>query len=109
MVNRYWRSYPWLLQMILLILMVFTLFYFSIYLALLIVPRAMGVSYADLSHMDPLSPVRVMRAGLVAQGIEHAGMFLVPATVFAAFSHPRIREYLGLRPPGKAVHWLLVT
>jgi len=109
MFNRYWRTYPWALQLALLMLMVFTLSSFATYLALMLVPGISGVPFNDLIHLTPLSNYKAIRAGLSAQAIAHIGMFMGPALLFAAFAHPRVREYLGLRAPGKPVHWLLVT
>ena len=109
MFNRYWRSYPWVLQMVLLILMVFTMVWFATLVALLVLPWVSGVATTALVHVTAASSPAIIRASLLTQAIGHAGMFLIPAWLFAACSHPRVREYLGLRLPGKPVHWLLIT
>jgi len=43
------------------------------------------------------------------QLIGSIGMFLLPAFLFAFLTHPSPAKYLGLRLPGKPVHWLLVV
>jgi len=109
MFTRYWRNYPWFLQLILFMLMVFIFMSFSTYLVLVLVPKIMGVKIADIAGLSGHSSFQVIRATLVAVAISHAGRFAIPALLFAVFVHPGAREYLGLRAPGKAIHWVLVT
>lgn len=109
MFNRYWRTYPWGMQVLLLILTIFTLASFVTYLLLLLMPKFTGLSFGDLTNLSATSTPRTLRAGLWLQAISHAGMFAIPGLLFATFAHPRVREYLGLRAPGKSIHWLLVT
>jgi membrane protease YdiL (CAAX protease family) len=90
-------------------LMVLTLSSFATYLILTLVPRISGLPFNDIVHLSPQSDHRTTRAGLIAQAISHTGIFTAPALLFAAFTHPRLREYLGLRLPGKPAHWLMVT
>lgn len=42
-----------------------------------------------------------------AQLIQFLGMFLVPSLLFAYFSDPEPKRYLGLKPPSKALYWAL--
>jgi membrane protease YdiL (CAAX protease family) len=109
MFNRYWRSYPWILQLILFFLMIFTLMSFVTFLVLAIVPKLSGASLTDIINLSPKSPASTARVALIVQVFSQIGTFVIPAILFAIFTHPRIREYLGLRPPGKRIHWLLVT
>ena len=109
MFNRYWRTYPWGLQVVLFTLMVSTLSSFATYLVLALLPRVTGLTFNDLVHLGPLSTLKTIRTALIAQAAEHNGTFLAPALLFASFAHPRVREYLGIRAPGKPIHWLLVT
>ena len=109
MFNRYWRTYPWGLQLALAFLMVFTFMSFSAFLTIVLVPTLTGVALKDLVELTGLSAPKAVRASLLAQAISQIGTFLAPAVIFAALTHPRLREYLGLRPPGKTIHWLLVT
>lgn len=109
MFNRYWRAYPWGMQMLLFFLTIFTLYSFGSYLVLALVPKISGVPLKDLVALSPAALPGQIRAALSAQAISHAFMFAVPGFIFAGFCHPRMREYLGLRAPGKPIHWLLVT
>lgn len=106
--NRYWREYPWGLQFLLFVLMIFTLSSFFMVIAYLVVPLFTGVPIADLAGLNDQSTRRIKDAFLLAQGISSTGVFLAPAVLFAYMAHPRPAEYLGLRKPGKAIHWLLV-
>lgn len=109
MFNRYWRTYPWVLQMALAFLTIFTLMSFSTYLILVLVPKFTGANMNDLLQLNESSPARMARISLFSQAIGSIGTFVMPALLFAGFAHPRMREYLGLRLPGKRIHWVLVT
>ena len=109
MFNRYWRTYPWGLQVALFLLMIFTLTSFATYLILVLLPKLSGTSIADIAVLGPASSFKTIRGALVAQGASHIGMFAGPALLFASFTHPRLRQYLGIRRPGKPIHWLLTT
>jgi len=45
---------------------------------------------------------------MLFQLITSIGIFMVPAVLFAYLAHPKPAAYLGLRAPGKPIHWLLV-
>lgn len=109
MFNRYWRTYPWGLQVALFFLTWFTLMSFATYLVLALMPKLTGLSFSDLTQMSSTTPLKAIRAGLCTQAIYHAGTFAAPGLLFAAFTHPKLRQYLGLRAPGKPIHWVLVT
>ncbi|MCD6065093.1 MAG: family intrarane metalloprotease [Flavipsychrobacter sp.] len=106
--NRYWREYPWGLQFLLFVLMVFTLTSFFTVVAYLVVPFFTGVPITELQGLNEQSTSRVKDAFLLLQTISSVGVFLAPALLFAYMTHPRPVEYLGLRKPGKAIHWVLV-
>jgi hypothetical protein len=109
MFNRYWRTYPWILQVVLLFLTCTTLMSFFTYLVLVLLPHFSHLSFTDLTQLTSTSDIHAIRTGLWVQAITHASTFALPGLLFTAFTHPRIRYYLGLRAPGKAIHWLLVT
>ncbi len=109
MFNRYWRTYPWGLQVALVMLTIFTLTSFATYLVLALLPHLSGYSFADMTQLGPGSKPGAIRAGIWAQAISHAGAFGAPGLLFALFTHPRMRGYLGLRSPGRLYHWLIVT
>jgi uncharacterized protein len=109
MFNRYWRTYPWALQVALFLLTVITLTSFATYLVLALVPRLSGLPIADITQLTPTSTPRAIRAALLAQVLYHSGLFTVPALIFAGFTHPKLSQYLGFRVPGRSRHWLYVT
>jgi membrane protease YdiL (CAAX protease family) len=45
-----------------------------------------------------------LRGGLL---IQFLGMFVIPSVLFAYFSDPRPKNYLGLKPPFRAMYWAL--
>jgi membrane protease YdiL (CAAX protease family) len=111
MFTKYFRVYPWWLQLILFILMIFVMFWLSVAIVLFIIPKATGVpqtALTDLSGLNENSPRALINAAMLFQLITSIGIFLVPALLFAYLAHPRPAGYLGLRAPGKPIHWLLV-
>ena len=106
--NRYWREYPLFLQSVLLLLMIFSFTSFFFAISQLIIPKATGVAIADLQNINETSPKSFIDAALWLQAITATGIFLLPALLFAYLTHPRPASYLGLRKPGKVVHWILV-
>ncbi len=107
--SRYWREYPLFLQLLLLILMMFSLGSFSIVVVSLLVPSITGAQIVDVAAVNPQSSRAVVNGALLAQLITASFAFLLPALLFAYMTHPRPQHYLGLRKPGKSIHWLLVT
>lgn len=109
MFNRYWRSYPWALRLALALLLVFTLISFTTYLILILGPKLSGLQYRDLIKITERSPAATIRTSMLTQGFASIGQYLLPAVLFAVFCHPRPRAYLGIRKPGKSLHWIIVT
>lgn len=72
--------------------------------------QAAGIPLAELSNMYTWdssnlgNKLIVIRSGLIAQFL---GMFLLPSLLFAYFSDPQPRPYLGLRRPAHAVYWII--
>ncbi len=105
---RYWRAYPWPLQLLLLLLLVFTFASLFTAIALVVVPALTGHSVADTAGVSKDSPRSLINAALLGQALTHAGIFLLPALLYAYLSHPAPGGYLGLRKPGRLMQWLLV-
>lgn len=104
MLNRYWRSYPWYLQLVQfigLMLIVASLFAVAIPPVLL---KLMNISTQDFLNLSDSSPRKIINVGLAVQFFSSIGIFLLPALLFAYFAHPRPKEYLGLRQPQKPSH-----
>jgi membrane protease YdiL (CAAX protease family) len=110
MFNRYWRSYPWWMQLIQLIILIFVLFSFLVLgIGYGLLPKLMNVSLGELVEISGQTPDRVLRVVFIIQALFSAGVFLLPALLFGYFTHPRPKEYLGLRPAGKPLQWILVA
>lgn len=107
--NKYWRSYPWWLQLILYILMIFTLASFFMFISIILVSKYTGVDSTQLTYITAKSPQRLIDGALIAQVVVTIGVFLLPALLFSYLMTPRPKEFLGLRKPGKSIHWLLVV
>lgn len=106
---RYWRHYPKFLQVILLMLMVFTLFSFSSAVISFCIPPLFGVSVQEVIQFKASSSESVINANLFAQIISSIFKFLLVALLFAYLTHPQASDYLGLRLPQKKMLWLLTV
>lgn len=106
---RYFRTYPWGLQLLLFMLMVFTFLSATQALVLALLPGLTGYQLTDLYGINPASPAPLIGAAIITQGVQNAFMFGVPALLFGYMAHPSPSYYLGLRRPGKALHWILAV
>lgn len=106
---RYFRTYPWGLQLLLFMLMVFTFLSATQALVLALLPGLTGYQLTDLYGINPASPAPLIGAAMITQGVQNAFMFGVPALLFGYMAHPTPSYYLGLRRPGKALHWILAV
>ncbi|MCB0698152.1 MAG: CPBP family intramembrane metalloprotease [Chitinophagaceae bacterium] len=97
MFNKYWREYPIWMQLLLLILMVFTMFSAATVLSLLLVPMLTGVSTAEVVSIDVNSPHKTVFAFKIFQMISNLALFGGTAFLFAYTSHPEPVTYLGFR------------
>lgn len=107
MFSRYWRSYPWWLQLVLFGLMIFIFVSLSQVIAYVVIPKVTGVQLADLVNMNEKSSLAVIKGAFILQVISAIGLFLLPSLLFANLAHPRPGKYLGLVKPGKAIQPLL--
>jgi membrane protease YdiL (CAAX protease family) len=106
--NRYWRSYPGWLQIVLFAMMAFSLFSFMQVVAFVLIPKITSTPVSALTHISASSSRADVNGFLVMQALMASGLFLIPSILFAYLTHPKPFGYLGLRKPGKAIHWLLV-
>lgn len=107
MFNRYWRSYPWFFQLLQFIILIVVMASFFIVALTPVVLNLMHVSIDALKDVNEKTPRPVINAFLVIQFLTSIGIFLLPVLLFAYFTHPRPRKYLGLVKPGKSLHWWL--
>lgn len=109
MFNRYWRDYPWFLQLVLFGLMAFTLVSFSGLILHMLMPSMTGYSVATILAMTAESSDKLKSAFLWTQGISSVFGFMLPPLLFAYLSHPRVKPYLGLKAPQQPLHILLAV
>jgi uncharacterized protein len=109
MFNRYWRIYPWYLQLFLFIMMIFVVFSSVYYVCGSLIQKIAHVSTTDLLSINENSSRAIIQNSLLLQFCTHAGIFLLPSLLFSYLAHPRPLQYLGLRAPGKSSQWLWVT
>lgn len=101
---KYFRTYPWALQLLLFVLLVFTLYWLGIACTNLVLQQTRGISLVDALKVTGKSSPQQIHTALAIQGVFSTAMFLVPSLLFANLTHPRPLEYIGLRSPRKALH-----
>ena len=110
---KYFRYYPWALQLLLFVLMVFTLAFFAASMAIVFIPAFTGYNFVQLEKqmglIDIHSPAALIDVAMIVQGIFSLFVFLVPALLFSYLTHPEPAKYLGFRKPGKWIQLLLVV
>ena len=106
---RYFRVYPWALQLLLFVLVFFTIRSGAEVVVLSVLTKMTGFTLAQLVAITPGSPASLVNVGIWLQGILNLATFCVPAFLFAYLSTPRPKDFLGLRPPGKPIQLLLVV
>src|SRR4051812_21680153 len=106
---KYFRAYPWGLQLLLFFMMIITMMGFGTVMVLTFLPKITPYSPLQLENISAQSPASLISTTLVVQGVLSTFIFLVPAFVFSYLAHPSPKEYLGLRAPGKKIQLLLVV
>src|SRR4051812_37102729 len=104
---KYFREYPWGFQLLLFLLMIFTMISAGNAPGYAVLPRLSGYSMLQLQTLDEHSPVRLVNTSIAVQGFLSLFIFALPSLLFAYLSHPRPGQYLGLRAPGKSVQVIL--
>ncbi|MBN9482781.1 MAG: hypothetical protein BGO70_07895 [Bacteroidetes bacterium 43-93] len=108
MFNRYWREYPWFLQLILFGLMVFTFASFTTLVCTMLWPKLMGYSVAQAATVGADASKSLINASIILQGVISMSVFLLPPLVYANQTHPSVTYYLHLQKPGKPIQWILI-
>src|ERR1700760_3824655 len=96
---KYFRSYPWMLQLFLLLMLVVTMMSGSAFICMKLLPVFTPYVFTQLMTVNEHSPASLIQAAIVVQGVMSLFIFLVPSFLYAYLSHPRPAEYLGLRKP----------
>ncbi len=110
MLNRYWREYPLLVQMLLFVIMIFVLAGFAIKVVMPVAVHWLtGIQGLDLQQLTKESHPGEIRAALLWQGLFSISIFLVPSLLFTYQTTPHMQHYLGLRKPASSRHWILTA
>jgi membrane protease YdiL (CAAX protease family) len=104
---KYFRSYPWGLQLLLFLLMVFTFMSAAGVIIPGILTKTTGFTAMQMEGIGPASSPALVNASLIVEGVLNLFIFCIPALLFAYLSTPRPASYLGLRKPVKNVQLLL--
>lgn len=107
MFNKYWRSYPYLLQLFLLIMMIFTLLSAATYIAFSVPQMITGVSTEEITNISTASSQKILNAARLQQLLFSLIFFSGVAFLYAYASHPRPLKYLGFSRVKKPAHVLL--
>jgi membrane protease YdiL (CAAX protease family) len=67
----------------------------------------MNVSFDDIKTLSVNSSANAIAGGMVLQFFSTLGIFLLPALLFAYFTHPRPLHYLGIRKPANLLHLIV--
>lgn len=94
---RYWRHYPRLLQLALLLLLVFTLVSFSLVIANFFAVKIYGVGALATASLNMQSPPKLIAAAKLVQTISSLFSFFGSALLFAYLAHPKPLQYVGMR------------
>ena len=89
MFNKYWRTYPWPIQLLQFIVMVAIMASFFAFTVPLLLYKQMHISTEAILTLSDQSPRRIINAMLVGQIFSSAGLFLLPALLFAYATHPK--------------------
>lgn len=108
MFNKYWREYPWFLQLMQFVLLIFICTAFFSVFTVYLVPLVTGVDLDAIKGLSAESSPGVRIAAFITQGAGHIGIFLVPSALFAYAVHPHPLKYLGIIRPKDNRQWLLV-
>lgn len=107
MFNRYWRDYPWFMQLMQFALMIFIFMGFTAVLLGYVLPNTLGISTDAINTVSAKSPMHVIHGVLLLQFTGSFMLILLPAYLFAYNTHPNALKYLGLvKPNGNQLLWV---
>jgi len=105
---KYFRSYPWRMQLWLFVVIAFFLMWASQKIIPPLFTRITGFVISQLEGVSPDSPPALINAAVTLEGLYNLCLFLLPAFLFAYLTHPEPVAYLGLKAPGKKIQLVLV-
>jgi membrane protease YdiL (CAAX protease family) len=104
---KYFRAYPWGLQLFFFMMMIVTMLGFASTMFLMLLPQFSGYTLDQITKIDEHSPAALVNTSMIVQGIGSLFVYLIPAALFAYLAHPRPAPYLGLVKPGRSMQPLL--
>lgn len=102
MFNRYWRDYPWWMQIMQFGLMVSIFWFFAPAIEYVIV-LVTDISPKLIRDVNENSATKVINAVILLQFVSAIFIFLLPPVLFAYATHPKPMQYIGFRRPGKPI------
>lgn len=106
---KYFRAYPWGMQLLLLVLMSFTLLSAAQVVIGSLMFKVTGVSPTQISGIGPGTSQTIINAALWVQGVGNFIIYFLTAFVFAYLAHPNPTGYVGMRRPVRIFHFPLVV
>lgn len=106
---KYFRTYPLGLQLLLFILMTFTMLFLAVALIGVLLPNVFGVPATSIQNISDKSEPLFIHLSLLAQGLGSLMIFAGSTFLFTYLAHPSPKKYLGLSAPQKPVHLLLAV
>src|SRR5688572_19905136 len=103
MFNKYWREYPFLLQVVLLVLMLFTMGSAGYLISALLTPMLTGATLKEMVDITEESSSAVINASRLMQMLNNLVAFAIAAYLYAYASHPQPIRYLGFRKINKVL------
>ncbi len=104
---KYFREYPWGLQLFLFLMMGYTMMGFGEVMAIAFLPKLVGVTMAEVISVNLNSPLGLVNIAVLVQGFVNLTSFFAPTLIFAYLAHPRPLSYVGMRAPGNGFQLLL--
>lgn len=104
---KYFRLYPWGMQLLLFLLMAFTFMSSAGAIVLGLLTKLTGFDAMQLVAITPDSPPALIKTTTIVQGFQSVFVYMLPAITFAYLTHPEPAGYLGIRKPGKSIQILL--
>lgn len=105
---KYLRTYPLGMQLLLFLLMAFTLLSAAIAVTSL-APKLADIPAVSLQDINEKSSQAVVRVALLMQAIGSLMIFSLSSFLFAYLTHPSPKKYLGMQAPKKPIHLLLAV
>ena len=106
---RYFRSYPWGMQLLFFMSLVLSFFLAANILLSGLLTKVYGISFLQIEGITDSSPLSLINIAILIQGLSSILVFLLPGFLFGYLAHPKPLQYLGLVAPGKNMQILLVV